>query len=437
MTSSREFHTHRKRLMRRIGKNSAAVIAGAPAARRNRDVEFPYRQNSDFYYLTGFDEPESLALFLPGRPDGEFVLFCREYDPKLAIWTGYHAGLDGARNIYGAEEAYPIGEADSVVPRLIEGRTRLYFPMEQDGELHGQVQRWIRALRAKARNGVKAPDELFALEKPLHEMRLLKSREELGLMREAARVTALAHRRAMRTCRPGMREYQIEAELLHEFTRHGMRAQAYPSIVAAGDNACVLHYTENNAILNDGDLLLVDAGAEYRHYAADITRTFPVNGRFSPEQKAVYELVLDAQTAALEHVRPGARWHEPHEAAVQILTKGLIRLGLLKGKVDKQVRKGNYKRFFMHRTGHWLGLDVHDVGDYKVDGEWRLLEPGMTLTVEPGLYIAPDCDKVDKKWRGIGVRIEDNVLVTPEGHELLTADAPKTVAEIEACMREE
>jgi Xaa-Pro aminopeptidase len=436
MILPKEFFARRQRLLRRIGKNAAAVISSAPAARRNRDVEFTYRQDSDFHYLTGFDEPESLAFFLPGRPEGEFVLFCREYDPKQAVWTGYHAGLDGARRDYGADEAYSIGDADRIAPGLIEGRTRLYYPMEQERELHAHVQRWIRALRAKARSGVKAPDELIALERPLHEMRLIKSQGEIALMREAARVSVAAHIRAMRACRPGMREYQIEAELLHEFTRHGMRAPAYPSIVAAGGNTCVLHYTENNAELRDGDLLLIDAGAECQHYAADITRTFPVNGRFSPEQKAIYQLVLDARAAALERVRPGARWNEPHEAAVRVLTQGLIGLGLLKGKLDKQIEKERYKRFFMHRTGHWLGMDVHDVGNYKVDGEWRALKPGMTLTVEPGLYIAPNCDKVDKKWRGIGVRIEDNVLVSRDGHEVLTADAPKTVAEIESCMRQ-
>ncbi|HLF97442.1 MAG TPA: Xaa-Pro aminopeptidase [Methylococcaceae bacterium] len=432
--SPREFHTRRQRLLRRIGKNAAAVIAGAPAAQRNRDVDFPYRQNSDFHYLTGFDEPESLAFFLPGRSDGEFVLFCREYDPKQAVWTGHHAGLEGARRDHGADQAHPIGEVDKLAPGLLEGRTRIYFPMEAENDLPARVQGWIRTLRAKARSGVKAPDELVALEKPLHEMRLFKSKGEIALMREAARVSVAAHRRALRASRPGMREYQIEAELLHEFTLAGLRAPAYPSIVAAGRNACVLHYTENGAELKDGDLLLIDAGAEHEYYAADITRTFPINGRFSPEQRAIYQLVLDAQASALEHIRPGARWNEPHDAAVRTLTKGLIGLGLLKGKLDKQIEREKYKRFFMHRTGHWLGMDVHDVGDYKVEDEWRLLEPGMTLTVEPGLYIAPDCDKVDKKWRGIGVRIEDDVLVTPAGHEVLTADAPKTVAEIEACM---
>jgi Xaa-Pro aminopeptidase len=434
MLQPSDFKQRRKALMQRLKKKSVALLASAPAAVRNRDVEYPFRQHSDFHYLTGFDEPESMAVFVPGRKQGEFVLFCREFDPEKAIWTGRHAGLEGAREAYGADEAFPIGELDQHLPGLLEDRDRVYFPIGHDAELDHAVMGAINDIRGRARTGVQAPYEFIALEHVLHELRLFKSPAEIGVMRKAAEVSVLAHQRAMRAARPGRYEYEIEAELLHEFALHGMRSPAYPCIVAGGRNACVLHYTENSEPLKDGDLLLIDAGAEYQNYAADITRTFPVNGKFTEPQRTIYELVLEAQHAAIEEVRPGRRWLDPHEAAVKVLTKGLVKLGLLKGKVAKLIKDEAYKKFYMHRTGHWLGMDVHDVGQYRVDGEWRELEPGMVLTVEPGLYIAPGCTEVDPKWRGIGIRIEDDALVTKEGCDILTAALPKAVADIEAIM---
>ena len=418
----------------KIAVLAEGVFHVAVADGGGRDVEHTFRQHSDFYYLTGFDEPEAVAVFVPGRKEGEFVLFCREFDPEKAIWTGRHAGLEGAREAYGAHEAFSIGELDERLPGLLEDRDRVYFPIGEDADLDHAVMAAVRDIRRRSRTGVQAPYEFVALEHVLHEQRLFKSAAELDIMRKAAEVSVLAHQRAMRACRPGRYEYEIEAEILHEFAQHGMRSPAYPCIVAGGGNACVLHYTENDAPLRDGDLLLIDAGAEYRNYASDITRTFPVNGRFSEPQRAIYELVLEAQSAAIEEVRPGRRWMDPHEAAVKTLTKGLVTLGLLKCKVPKLIKDEAYKKFYMHRTGHWLGMDVHDVGLYRVDGEWRELEPGMVLTVEPGLYIAPDCEDVDPEWRGIGVRIEDDVLVTKDGCDILTAALPKTVADIEACM---
>lgn len=434
MLQPSEFKQRRKQLARRIKKKSVALIASASASVRNRDVEYPYRQDSDFHYLTGFDEPEAVAVFAPGRKQGEYILFCREFDREKAIWTGRHAGLEGARNAFGADEAFPIDELDKVLPGLLENRERVYFPIGHDPKIDRQVFSAVNNVRARVRTGVRAPFEFVSLEHLLHEQRLIKTSHEIQLMQKAAEVSVRAHKRAMSVCKPGKYEYEIEAELLYEFTRHGMRAPAYPCIVAGGHNACVLHYTENKDVLKDGDLLLIDAGAEYENYAADITRTFPINGRFSESQRLLYDLVLEAQLDAIEQVRAGNRWNAPHDAAVHTLTKGLVKLGLLEGRVSKLIKDEAYKKFYMHRTGHWLGMDVHDVGEYRSDGEWRSLEPGMVLTVEPGLYVAPDCHDVDPKWRGIGIRIEDDVLVTKDGCEILTAGLPKTVAEIEAFM---
>lgn len=437
MISSSEFRRRRKALMRQMKKRSVAVLASAGAAVRNRDVEFPFRQDSDFLYLSGFSEPEAVMVLAPGRASGEFILFCRPYDQTKAIWTGKHAGLEGARQEFGADEAYAIEELDSILPGIMDGCERVYYSIGVHEELDGAVMGAVNALREKARAGAHPPSQFLNLDGLLHEMRLFKSESELAVMRRAGEVSARAHRRAMQVCRPGMYEFQIEAEIVHEFMRHGLRSPAYSSIVAGGENACVLHYTENKDVLSDGDLLLIDAGAECDGYAADITRTFPVNGRFGEPQRKLYELVLAAQLAAIDMVRPGVTWIEPHDVAVQVLTKGLVKLGLLKGRVSKLIKDEAYKRFYMHRTGHWLGMDVHDVGDYKTDGQWRPLEPGMVLTVEPGLYISRTCEDVDPIWRGIGIRIEDDVLVTKHGCEVLTADVPKSVAEIEAYMRQE
>ncbi|RYU61507.1 Xaa-Pro aminopeptidase [Methylolobus aquaticus] len=429
-----EFKQRRKRLMRLMPKGSVAIIASAAPSIRNRDVEYPFRQDSDFYYLTGFNEHDSIAVLAPGRKQGEYVVFCREHDEKLAVWVGRNAGLEGAREGYGADEALPIGELQKALPDLIENRERVYFAIGRDDDLDRHVMAAVNAVRAKARAGVRAPFEFVALEHLLHELRLVKSTAEIKTMRRAAEVSVAAHKRAMRACRPGRYEYEIEAELVHEFTRHGLRSQAYPCIVAGGENACVLHYTDNRDPLRDGDLLLIDAGAEHDNYAADITRTFPVNGRFSAPQRSLYELVLEAQLAAIKSVKPGNHWNDPHDTAVRVLTKGLVFLGLLEGKVNTLIKDEAYKKFYMHRTGHWLGMDVHDVGDYRTDDAWRPFEPGMVLTVEPGLYVPADCADVDPRWRGIGIRIEDDVLVTEKGHEVLTAAAPKAVDEIEAFM---
>ncbi|MDO9106649.1 MAG: Xaa-Pro aminopeptidase [Methylovulum sp.] len=430
-----EFKRRRKQLMQRIGKDNIALIGSAPVRTRNRDVDYPFRQDSDFYYLTGFNEPDSVAVFIPGREQGEYILFCREFDEKKALWEGAHAGLEGATRHYDADDAFPIDDLDDILPGMLEGKTKVFYPMGRDPEFDHGLLEWINHIRSQSRSGLVAPGELISLEPILHEMRLFKSAAELKLMRRAAEVSAAAHVRAMQVCKAGMYEYQIEAELIYHFVQSGLRAVAYPSIVAAGKNACTLHYTENTGKLKNGDLLLIDAGAECDHYAADITRTFPISGCFSEPQKQLYQLVLDAQAAAIEQIKPGAAWHFAHDAAVETLTKGLVSLGLLKGRIKKLIKDEKYKPFYMHRTGHWLGMDVHDVGDYKINQEWRTLEAGMVLTVEPGLYIPVDCKTVDEKWRGIGIRIEDDVLVTAKGHEILTTGAPKTIAAIEALMQ--
>ena len=433
MISRKEFIRRRKQLMRMMGRDSIAIIPTAPERTRNRDVEFPFRADSDFYYLTGFPESEAVAVLAPGRRHGEYLLFCRERDPQMETWTGRRAGTAGAVESWDADDAFPVGDIDDILPGLLERCDRVFYTMGNDPAFDRRILDWVNRLRRGGRAGTRAPDEFISLEHLLHDMRLYKSRSEVRVMRAAAKVACSGHRRAMQACRPGMHEYEIEAELLHEFRSAGM-VPAYPSIVGGGENGCTLHYTANASELQGGDLLLIDAGAEYDCYASDVTRTFPVSGRFSEAQKALYEVVLAAQLAAIKKVAPGNHWNAPHTAAVRVLTRGLIRLGILKGKPAELIRQEAYRRFYMHRTGHWLGMDVHDVGDYKVGGEWRVLEPGMVLTVEPGLYIPAGSRGVSRKWWNIGIRIEDDVLVTRDGHEVLSAAAPKTVAEIESAM---
>ena len=433
MITRKEFGRRRKQLMRMMGKDTIAIIPTASELLRNRDVEFPFRADSDFYYLTGFHEPDAVAVLIPGRPHGEYLLFCRERDPEMETWTGKRAGTQGAVDDFDADDAFPIGDIDEILPGLMECCERVFYTMGSRPQFDQRVMEWLNRLREGARTGLRAPDEFVSLEHLLHDMRLYKSRSEIRVMRTAARVACRAHIRAMQSCRPDMSEFEVEAELLHEFRRAGM-VPAYSSIVGGGANGCVLHYTENNAALQDGDLLLIDAGAEYDCYASDVTRTFPVNGRFSAAQKALYEVVLAAQTAAIKKVRSGNHWNAPHQAAVRVLTRGLVKLGILKGKPAELIRNEAYRRFYMHRTGHWLGMDVHDVGDYKVGGAWRELEPGMVLTVEPGLYIPAGSRGVAKKWWNIGIRIEDDVLVTRDEPDVLSKAAPRTVAEIEALM---
>jgi Xaa-Pro aminopeptidase len=432
--NQKEFARRRKQLMRMIGKGGIAILPAAPTRVRNRDVEHAYRQDSDFHYLTGFPEPEAAAVLMPGRDHGEYVLFCRDRDPERETWDGYRAGPEGAVRDYGADDAFPISDIDDILPGMLEHSERVYYTIGLSAEFDQRLLGWVNQLRAAAKTGVTTPTEFVALDHLLHDMRLFKSRGEVAAMRKAAKIAAAAHVRAMRACRPGMMEYEIEAEFLHEFRRHNS-TPSYQPIVGGGANGCILHYTENKDRLRDGDLLLIDAGCEYDCYASDITRTFPVSGRFTAEQRALYEVVLEAQLAAIDKVRPGNHWNEPHDAAVKTLTRGLVRLGLLKGRVPTLIKNGDYRRFYMHRTGHWLGMDVHDVGDYKVGDEWRILEPGMVLTIEPGLYVAPGSRGVPKKWWGTGVRIEDDVLVTTAGADVLSADAPKDPDEIERLMQ--
>ncbi len=419
--------------MRLMGRDAIAIVPAAPVRHRNNDVEYAYRQDSDFHYLTGFGEPESVAVLVPGREQAEYILFVRDRAPARETWDGRRAGPAGARRIHGAHDAFPITDMDEILPGLMENRAKVFYAMGFYPEFDQRVVGWVNGLRTQARNGRHPPQEIVALDHVLHELRLHKSRAEIGLMRESARIAARAHVRAMRFCRPGRMEYEVMAELVHEFRLHNADTSYHP-IVGGGANSCILHYHENDQRLREGDVLLIDAGCEYHCYASDITRTFPVGGRFTPEQRAVYEVVLEANLAAIAKVRPGNHWNEPHEAAVRVITHGLVRLGLLKGRPAKLERDGAYRRYFMHRTGHWLGMDVHDVGDYKIGDEWRVLEPGMVLTVEPGIYIPVGARGVPKRFQGIGVRIEDDVVVTRTGAEVLTEEAPKDPDELEALM---
>lgn len=420
--------------MDEMGDGSIAILPAAPVRIRNRDVEFPYRQDSDFFYVTGFDEPDAVAVLVPKRKRGEFILFCRERDPEMELWNGARSGLEGACADFGADDAFPIGDIDDILPGLLENQSRVYYAMGYYPEFDQRMIGWVNRVRTRSRAGVTPPAEFVALDNVIHEMRLFKSKAELKAMTRAMEISGEAHLRAMSMCRPGLTEYQIEAELNYAFQRSGSRRPAYPSIVAGGANACVLHYVDNNDTLRDGDLLLIDAGAEYEYYASDITRTFPVNGKFSRSQRALYEVVLEAQAAAIEQVQPGNHWNAPHEAAVEVLTEGLIALGLIKGRAATVIKKGHYRKFYVHRTGHWLGMDVHDVGDYKIGGEWRVLEPGMVMTVEPGLYISAGDKQVARKWWNTGVRIEDDVLVTRKGNKVLTSAVPKSIDAIEAAV---
>ena len=429
-----EYARRRKTLMEQMGPDSIAILPAAPMYIRNRDVEHVYRQDSDFQYLSGFPEPEAVIALIPGREHGEYVLFCRERDPERELWDGLRAGQDGAVRDYGADDAFPIGDIDDILPGLIEGRERVYYAIGSNESFDHRLMEWIKTIRSKARQGAQPPSEFVALDHLLHDLRLYKSAAEVKVMQAAAEISARAHVRAMQAARPGLFEYHLEAELDYEFRKGGAKMPAYGSIVASGRNACILHYRENDQPLKDGDLVLIDAGCEIDCYASDITRTFPVSGTFSPEQKAIYELVLAANEEAFKHIAPGKHWNEAHEATVRVITAGLVELGLLSGDVDELIASEAYKPFYMHRAGHWLGMDVHDVGDYKVGGEWRVLEPGMAMTVEPGIYIATDNEAVARKWRGIGVRIEDDVVVTRKGCEILTGGVPKSVAEIEALM---
>lgn len=433
MIELKEFIRRRRQLMRMAGRDAIVIVPAAPERVRNNDAHYPYRQDSDFHYLSGFPEPEAVLALIPGRAQGEMILFCRERDSERERWDGQRAGQEGAVTEYGMDDAFPIEDIDDILPGMIEGRSRVYYHFGRDTDFDLTLIGWVNRVRGMIRQGARPPHEFVALSHLLHDLRLFKSRSELRVMRRSAQIAAEAHVRAMRATRPGMNEHEVEAELLHTFRRHGAVA-SYEPIVGGGSNACVLHYRANNALLKDGDLLLIDAGAEYQCYASDITRTFPVNGRFSAEQRALYDIVLAAQAAAIDEVRVGRPFNAYHDAAVRVITRGLIRLGLLKGGLEKNLREHSYRTFYMHKTGHWLGLDVHDVGDYRVDGEFRVLEAGMVVTVEPGIYVAPDCTAVETRWRGIGIRIEDDIVVTKGEPENMSAGVPSSADAIEALM---
>ncbi|UBX51644.1 Xaa-Pro aminopeptidase [Acinetobacter pseudolwoffii] len=431
-----DFQERRSILAGEIGLRSIAIIATSPVAMRNRDADYKYRADSSFFYLTGFSEPEAVAVIETFDTEEEgysYSLFCRERNREMEIWNGYRAGIDGAMQDYDADEAYAIDLLDEGILEKLQNKDQLFYRIGHNADFDARVAKWIATASGESRRGTSAPAQVIQLDRIIDEMRLHKDDNEIELMQIASDISADAHTQAMRAVRPGMMEYALEAELNYIFGKNG-GVPAYNSIVGGGENACILHYVENDKALKDGDLVLIDAAAEYQLYASDITRTFPVNGKFSPEQKALYNVVLDAQIAAINAVQIGNSYKEPHNVAVRILVQGLLDLGLMQGDIDDIIEKEAFRQFYMHGTGHWLGMDVHDVGAYKVDGEWRPYEEGMVVTVEPGVYIAPDDETVDAKWRGIGIRIEDDVVATANGPLVLTAKVVKTVEDIEALM---
>lgn len=423
----------RQELARIMGADAIAVIAATPERNRNNDVDYPYRPNSDFRYLTGFTEPSAIAVLMPGAEGKQYTLFCRTRDREAETWVGRRSGTEGASTRYGADLAYPIDEFDTRILDLLAGREQLYMTQGVDPEFEQHLIERLNAVRGRGRHAA-PPEHIVSLNSVVHDMRLRKSADELELMRQAARTSAAAHVAAMQAAAPGVFEYQLEATLHHVYGLHGM-AWAYPTIVGAGDNGCILHYVENASALADGDLVLIDSGAEYRGYAGDITRTFPANGRFSERQREIYDIVLAANQAAIAACKPGVPANTPHQTALRVLVDGLIALGFIEGPRAQAIEDETYREFFMHGTSHWLGMDVHDVGDYKKDGEWRLLEPGMTLTVEPGLYIRPQSEHAPADYWGIGIRVEDDIIITETGHEVMTGDVPKQPDEIEALMQ--
>jgi Xaa-Pro aminopeptidase len=427
----------RKLLMQKVGGNGIVVLPSSVEIIRNGDAIYPFRQNSDFYYLTGFDEPDAVVILAPERKEGEYILFNRARDRAREIWDGPRVGQDGAINLFGANQSFPISQLESLLPELLIGREAIHYPLGLNSRFDKLLLSSVNQIRSKIRGGLQIPIAFVDISPSIHEMRLFKETAEIELMQKAVNITEKAHLAAMQRCQPGLYEYELEAVLSYQFQRHGARYPAYAPIVGSGRNSCVLHYVSNNKKIDAGDLVLIDAGAEYENYAADITRTFPANGNFSAEQREIYTLVLESQLAVIKTIKPGALWNEAQELVVKIITQGLIDLGILKGFLDDLIEKEAYFPFYMHRSGHWLGMDVHDVGRYKVDGKWRSLEPGMVFTVEPGIYIAEDSRGVDKRWHNIGVRIEDNVLVTKNGCQVLSHKIPKTIAEIEEVMSHE
>lgn len=428
-----EFKNRRNSLLVKMGEG-IAIVPTAPEVIRNRDSHYPYRFDSYFYYLTGFKEPESILVLVAGK-ENKSILFCRDKDMEREIWDGFRYGPEAAKTEFGFDEAYSISQLDEMLPKLMGNQAKLFYSLGADCHWDAKVTGWLNRVKEQARIGVSAPESIVDVRQLIDTARLIKTPYEIDLMRKSAQIAAGAHNRAMQKVVAGKMEYEIEAEFLHEFYRNGAQSPAYTSIVAGGANACTLHYNANNCSLHDGDLLLIDAGCELDGYASDITRTFPVNGKFSGPQKDLYELVLSAQLAAIDAAKPNNHWNAPHEAALDVLVQGFIDFKLCTGSKTEVLEKGSYRQFYMHRTGHWLGLDVHDAGDYKdKQGNWALLEAGNTLTVEPGCYVRP-ADNVPEHFWNIGIRIEDDVLITKTGNEVLTKDALKTVADIESWMR--
>jgi Xaa-Pro aminopeptidase len=433
LIKQKEYARRRRQLMRMAGEDSIIILQAAPPRMRNNDVQYSYRQDSDFLYLTGFREHDALLVMLPQDKAGKCIFFCRSRDPEREMWDGRMAGLEAAVSEFGMDEAYDIKDVETRLRDLLRDRERIYYDLGRDPLFDQRLIAWLNEFRGETRKTYHAPEEIHALDHMLHDMRVYKSREELSVMRRSAKVAIEAHEIAMKICEPRMTEADIHASLIHTFVRHGCETSYLP-IVGGGANACVLHYISNRDELNDGDLLLIDAGAEYDGYASDITRTFPVNGKFSPEQRSLYDVVLAAQQAAIGQARSGVQWQQVHDAAIRVATEGMIELGILKNSLEEEVESEGYKRFYVHNTGHWLGLDVHDVGEYTIDGHSRELEPGMVLTIEPGIYIGPEEESVDECWRGIGIRIEDNVAITRDEPRILTDGLAKTADDIEALM---
>lgn len=434
MITIAEYQTRRQTLAQRLPSHSVAVIPAAQEVLRNGDAHYRFRQRSDFYYFTGFQEPDAVLLIV-AEPDAQVILFNRPRHLSEEQWQGKRLGQDDAPQVLGIDAAYPLDDLDSYLSTLLMGKQHIAYCVGQDEEWDQRILTAWQQTKQKVRSGVTAPEILIDLAPIIGEMRLFKSIAEIELMREASRITVAAHQRAMRACRDVRYEYELEAELLYEFMRQGCRSVAYDSIVAGGDNACTLHYTANDHALVPGELVLIDAGGEFQLYAADVTRTFPVNGQFSAEQRSIYELVLKAQKAGIAAIQPGTPWHSVQTIIVTVITQGLLALGILEGELQALIDTAAYKPFYMHNSGHWLGLDVHDCGRYRIDGEWRILEPGMVLTVEPGIYISKGMVGVEERWWGIGVRIEDDILVTAHGYENLTAALMVEIADIEAYMR--
>jgi Xaa-Pro aminopeptidase len=432
ISSLKEFSSRRQHIIAKMGEG-IAIVPTAPEVIRNRDSHYPYRFDSHFYYLTGFKEPESLLVLIAGNSP-QSVLFCRDKEMEREIWDGFRYGPEAAKTEFGFDEAYSISQLDEMLPKLMANQGKLFYSLGTSSEWDVKVTGWLNKVKEQARTGVSAPESVVDVRQLIDVQRLLKTPYEIDLMRKSANIAAGAHNRAMKFVKPNMKEYEIEAEFLHEFYKNGSQSPAYTSIVAGGANACTLHYNANNCVLNNGDLLLIDAGCELDGYASDITRTFPVNGKFSPAQKDLYELVLASQFAAIDAAKPNNHWNAPHEAALDVLVQGFIDFKLCKGTKEEVLENGSYRQFYMHRTGHWLGLDVHDAGEYKDKaGNWALLEAGNVLTVEPGCYVRP-ADNVPEHFWNIGIRIEDDVLITKTGNEVLTKNAIKTVADIEAHM---